>query len=100
MKGWEYFRESMQDYKLPVQPKLRVYNLEDFLKDLEVNKDNDILFIPGLESYKHIEQQYLQTKGQTSLVLARDYTHSFFSTSQLWFRRIVLSLTSRQPPTW
>lgn len=100
LKGWKYFREQMKEYKLPVEPKLRVYNLEDFLKDLEVTKDINILFIPGLDSYKQIEQQHLETKGKTKLASTREYTTSSISTGQLWLRRIILSLTSRQPPIW
>lgn len=100
LKGWKYFREQMKEYNLPVEPKLRVYNLEDFLKDLELTKASNILFIPGLDSYKQIEQQHLDTKSKTQLVLTRDYTTSSISTSQLWFKRLILSLTSRQPPIW
>ena len=100
LQGWKYFREHMKEYNLPLKPNLRVYNLEDFLKDLEVSKESNILFVPSLESYKHIEQQHIKTKGKTNLVMLREYTTSSISTSQLWFKRIILSLTSRQPPAW
>lgn len=102
LQGWKYFRKQMKEYNLPLQPNLRVYNLEDFLKDLEVSKDKDsnILFVPSLESYKHIEQQHIKTKGKTNLVMLRECTTTSISTSQLWLKRIILSLTSRQPPTW
>ena len=100
LQGWKYFKEQMKEYKLPIEPKLRVYNLEDFLKDLEVTKDNNILFVPGLDSYQQVEQQHLQAKGKAQLVWTREYATSSISTAQLWFRRIILSLTSRQPPVW
>lgn len=100
LKGWKYFREQMKEYKLPVEPNLRVYNLEDFFKDLEVTKDKNILFVPGLDSYKHMEKQYMDNKDKMKLVSTSEYTKSSTSTIQLWFRRIILSLTSRQPPIW
>ncbi len=101
LKGWQYFRQQMQEYKLPVKPVLRVYNLEDFLKDMENSpQTEDILVIPSLESYEYIKKQYIYQEEKTSLNMLIRNMNFYKSMAQLWCHRIILSLTSRQPPSW
>nr|YP_009313674.1 Hypothetical protein ORF_2 [Helminthocladia australis]SCW21928.1 Hypothetical protein ORF_2 [Helminthocladia australis] len=101
LDAWRHFRDKQVDYRLPFQPSLRVYNLEDFLKDNEINKDlanKNILFIPSGEAYNNIKSTYLcKSADNNSLHKQLSYYKLTFS---LWTQRLICSLTSKQPPNW
>nr|YP_010988344.1 hypothetical protein UYM82_pgp035 [Rhodochorton tenue]WOK79540.1 hypothetical protein [Rhodochorton tenue] len=102
LQGWKNFCEQMKEYNLPSKPILRVYNLEDFLKDMEANDysaSRNFLFVPGSESYQNIEQKYLVDRP-TNVKVINKYAFPYVSTAKLWFQRMIWSLTSRQPPSW
>nr|YP_009314492.1 Hypothetical protein ORF_2 [Liagoropsis maxima]SCW22746.1 Hypothetical protein ORF_2 [Liagoropsis maxima] len=101
MQAWKHFKDNMSDYKLPKQPKLRVYNLEDFLKDNEQQVDlvnRNFLFIPGKEAYTEIQNK--SSDENLYLDSHRKQLATYKLTLKLWAQRIVWSLTSRQPPNW
>ena len=55
LQAWQAFCQANPKYKLPSQPVLRVYNLEDFLKDQEQQKPDDFLLMPTIAvSYTHL----------------------------------------------
>jgi hypothetical protein len=101
--AWQKFRTTMPEYKLPKSPKLRVYNLEDFIKDQESNQDANIgkfLLVPGLESYSEIIEVQNAKEIQTWFNKAVGYSSQYVLLTRLWGQRILWSLTSRQPPNW
>jgi hypothetical protein len=103
LQGWQQFCENMPQYKLPKKPILRVYNLEDFLKDNECKypvRDKDFIFIPGKDSYKEIEHQYFDQDLKNSYQYKNTYLFHHVLSCKLWLQRIIWSLTSRQPPSW
>nr|YP_010986222.1 hypothetical protein UYL67_pgp198 [Pachymeniopsis lanceolata]WOL37140.1 hypothetical protein [Pachymeniopsis lanceolata] len=97
--AWQKFREENKDYTLPSYPKLLVYNLEDFIKACESNKEiynKNILFVPSKESYDFVKQYY-NNPSQIHMLQK-------FSSTLLYFKvlskRMLWSLTSRQPMNW
>nr|YP_009313878.1 Hypothetical protein ORF_2 [Hommersandiophycus borowitzkae]SCW22132.1 Hypothetical protein ORF_2 [Hommersandiophycus borowitzkae] len=101
LKAWDNFRNLKADLKLPRKPQLRVYNLEDFLKDNETTADlahKNFLFIPSLESYQSIKSTSLNGHRQ-NIGISRHISH-YKLTASLWCQRLIWSLTSRQPPNW
>nr|YP_009313058.1 Hypothetical protein ORF_2 [Dermonema virens]SCW21312.1 Hypothetical protein ORF_2 [Dermonema virens] len=99
LKAWNYFRSTNIDFKLPIKPKLRVYNLEDFLQDSEHNKDlinKKILFIPSDVSYDSIKSVESKKTGNYHAL----YKHMLYYklTFSLWTQRLICSLVSKQPP--
>nr|YP_009392227.1 hypothetical protein [Osmundaria fimbriata]ARW60789.1 hypothetical protein [Osmundaria fimbriata] len=99
LTAWRKFRQEHNDYKLPVQPKVYISNLETFLQtpDYQQNKES-IIFLPSMETYKFIRKN--------SLFNAKEFTNlrqfavnKGFYIKTLFFR-IFWSLTSRQPINW
>jgi hypothetical protein len=103
LRAWQHFRQEMGEYDLPSKPVLRVYNLEDFLKDTESNNqisNRNFLLIPGHESYYSMQKKYLDIAGQSAVRTIHEYLFPYVFTSKLWLQRAIWSLTSRQPPSW
>lgn len=98
--AWKNFYQSNSKYHLPSQPILRVYNLEDFLKDQEQKVPDKFLFIPSQDSYQQIKSDYLKEQNMNSYQSITQNSSSYFLTGKLWLKRIIWSLTSRQPPNW
>nr|QHD45175.1 Ycf80 [Grateloupia turuturu] len=99
LTAWQKFKKENINYSLPSYPQLLVYNLEDFIKTWENDKQNhgkDILFVPSKESYNFVKQYY---NNQSQLSVLQK-----FSSTLLYFKvlgkRILWSLTSRQPMSW
>lgn len=97
--AWKKFCYESKDYKLPLNPKIMVYNLEDFLKTCEFNnqiKQRNLLFIPTKESYKFIYKRKSE-KFKNQII-------QIFSSKILFIKvfskRLIWSLTSRQPISW
>ena len=97
--AWQKFRESVKLYDLPMQPKITVYNIESFIKDLE-KKDEKInqnyLIIPAQESYNFVKTQAKNRLSMNTL----DKISKKLIPLQIMVKRIVWSLTSRQPTNW
>nr|YP_009295711.1 conserved hypothetical plastid protein [Mastocarpus papillatus]AOL58195.1 conserved hypothetical plastid protein [Mastocarpus papillatus] len=99
--AWNKFIQQNNNYRLPVKPNILIYNLEDFLKFHEDENSNNIdkknfLFIPTKESYEFI-------KDNISKASQRYFPHTFhsqFLRFQIITKRIIWSLTSRQPINW
>jgi len=101
--AWQNFYKEMKEYNLPTQPTLRVYNLEDFLKDIEFTNKveySNFLFIPGHDAYYSIQNKYNYITGMTTLQAISEPLLPYVFTSKLWLQRTIWSLTSRQPPSW
>nr|YP_009315311.1 Hypothetical protein ORF_2 [Yamadaella caenomyce]SCW23766.1 Hypothetical protein ORF_2 [Yamadaella caenomyce] len=99
LDAWSDFRYKHPSMKLPVMPRLRVYNLEDFLKDNEKNEDiinKNFLFIPSKESYQNLQMSKEQRTSSTSAVSPYfDYCKVVIN---LWSQRLLWSLTNSQAP--
>lgn len=98
--AWKNFCQSNSKYNLPSQPILRVYNLEDFLKDQEQKNPEKFVLIPSQGSYEQIKSDYLQEQNMNSYQQMSKNSSSYILTGKLWLKRIIWSLTSRQPPNW
>nr|YP_009628908.1 hypothetical protein [Balbiania investiens]QBX88691.1 hypothetical protein [Balbiania investiens] len=99
--AWKKFRTMMPDYKLPKYPKLRVYNLEDFIKDHEsdeLTNQQKFLLVPGEESYKRINDIHQEEQHSYGLYKIARFSSALILRAKLWSKKIVWSLTSRQPP--
>nr|SCW22949.1 Hypothetical protein ORF_2 [Nemalion sp. H.1444] len=101
LRAWKQFRLNLPDYNIPEIPKLRVYNLEDFLKDNEQSihsSKQDFIFIPGSNAYEEINDKRFETSSSRAHIDTR--TSIYKLTLSLWTKRLIWSLTSRQPPNW
>lgn len=100
--AWNLFREQYTDYRLPVQPIIKVSNLEDFLnKNINTNNIKNkelkqILFVPSLETYTSIKN-HLNLRYHNNL--NQIISNKLLVTKSL-FQRMIWSLTSRQPINW
>ncbi len=80
-------------------PDLIVYNLESFIEDqfsLGEGLMRSFLLVPSQNSYWFTKNHFLRKKTN----LMRDSVASYISFAQLWSKRILWSLTSRQPKDW
>nr|QHO64204.1 hypothetical protein [Lympha mucosa] len=100
--AWANFRKQMPLMKLPNKPVLMVYNLEDFLKDYERNLDLQIhneqfLLVPSKEVYKEISKNSANFIKQNWLERLYHKCYPYLLTCNIWSKRAIWSLTSRQP---
>lgn len=90
--AWKKMKEKYKDYSIPKYPKIIVYNLEDYIN----TTNTKFLLIPSKESFDFIKSK--------SFYKNKNYITQVFSSKLLGIRvltkRIVWSLTSRQPNTW
>nr|YP_009293868.1 hypothetical protein Ahnf_071 [Ahnfeltia plicata]AOM65556.1 hypothetical protein Ahnf_071 [Ahnfeltia plicata]UAT97337.1 hypothetical protein Ahn.pli.Chile.pt_010 [Ahnfeltia plicata] len=97
--AWQKFRHEHSEYKLPSVPKLMVYNLEDLLSrdesDISISQKN-YFFVPAQESY------YFMTNNEIkqSKISKSSYLNHKMLYAKVWAKRILWSLTSRQPINW
>lgn len=99
INAWLKFKKQMNHYYLPHHPQLDIYNLESFINNYEKNKmfsKHQIIFIPSRESYKYIKTN-LPLASQLNLVQKFMNTYVYF---KIITKRIIWSLTSRQPIHW
>nr|YP_010986023.1 hypothetical protein NDC12_pgp195 [Polyopes affinis]WOL36941.1 hypothetical protein [Polyopes affinis] len=97
--AWQKFKKQATDYNLPSYPKILVYNLEDFMKTFEDNKqvhERNILLIPSQESFQFLKQRY---NKQSQIHILQKFSSSLLYLKVL-SKRILWSLTSRQPTSW
>lgn len=101
VNAWQQFAKQMSDYKLPSSPTLRVYNLEDFLKDCESqNSLESFLIVPGNDSYNDILYRKVSAGQSGQYQNVEGCSSPYILTCKLWVQRLLWSLTSRQPPNW
>nr|QCI04589.1 hypothetical protein [Apoglossum ruscifolium] len=95
--AWNKFKLEHSYYKLPKKPFIHVSNLEYFLKiSNDYDKDNYFVFIPSIQTYNFIKKDK-QVKDM-NLVKYFCINKSIYIKSL--FKRIVWSLSSRQPVNW
>ena len=96
---WHQINSNVLSSHVKKMPNLVVYNLEYFIKD-QVNSLNNLkypfLLVPSKSSYKFTKEKQLRKNTK----IAYDSIQSYWSHLQLWSKRIVWSLTSRQPNNW
>ena len=94
--AWHKFVKNHKCYNLPSRPAILVYNLEDFLKNdlknqyLDPNKLN-VLFIPNRTSYEFVAQSEQKSN------YIHNYWYNQISYFRVMFKRLVWSLTTKQP---
>uniref|UniRef100_UPI003002AA9B hypothetical protein n=1 Tax=Anunuuluaehu liula TaxID=3049639 RepID=UPI003002AA9B len=97
--AWQKFIEQNCNYNLPNKPNILIYNLEDFLKLYENNSDicnKNLLFVPIQESYEFVKANTSnKSQRNVSQILLKQFLRL-----QIITKRIVWSLTSRQPINW
>lgn len=94
--AWKKFMHKHKDYYLPSKPNILVYNLEGWLQNYQEASNlyrKDILFMPNKESYKFINF----SKGQNNNDLMSQSLSKQFLYLQTLSKKLVWSLTSRQP---
>nr|YP_009296227.1 hypothetical protein Sebd_075 [Sebdenia flabellata]AOM65162.1 hypothetical protein Sebd_075 [Sebdenia flabellata] len=97
--AWKKFRQHFKNYKLPIHPKITVYNLEDFLKTCEGNRQissRNLLFVPSKNSYEFVKNNVLHS---FQLNMSKIFSSKLLYL-QILSKRIIWSLTSRQPNNW
>nr|YP_009244291.1 hypothetical protein Gvag_077 [Gelidium vagum]AMK96533.1 hypothetical protein Gvag_077 [Gelidium vagum] len=97
--AWKKFKKKMTTYDLPEKPKITVYNIESLIKDCEkhsLDKNQQLFFIPAQESYNFIKQQKSNMVSKNVL----DKIYKQLIPVQIIAKRVLWSLTSRQPINW
>lgn len=97
--SWNNFlkKQSYSNSKVQKCPELVVYNLEDFLEEQINAYDRDhlpFLLVPSKGCYEFAKNSQLKT------YIINNVTSTYFSYFRLWAKRILWSLTSRQPQDW
>jgi len=91
---WNKLNNDLFNVKRPSRPSLIVSNLEDSISNsFNYNKKYKFLLVPSQESYNFTKQYQLRNK--MNLVYSTISNH--ISSIELWSKRILWSLTSRQP---
>lgn len=82
-----------------MKPNLTVYNLESFIQDEAYKDDKQVdrrILVPSESTYWFAKKHFLQKK--INLLHGNILTHT--SSMQLWSKRVLWSLTSKQPCGW
>jgi len=101
LNAWTKINAKYPEYRLPSIPQLRLYNLEDFLKDQEVqDSPESFILMPGPgSSIPNLESlQLINSDGKLQHIEA--VSSRPILASKLWLQRLVWSLTRRKPPQW
>lgn len=96
LKVWSQVNNKMSSSDFVKMPNVFVYNLECFIKDQVNCIDNlndSFLLVPSQSSYQFAKEK--QLKKNTKIIY--ETMQSYLSYLQLWSKRVVWSLTSRQP---
>lgn len=97
--AWKKFKNHLSMYDLPARPKVTVYNIEGFIKDLDSEdnlQDKESIFIPAQDSYQFIKKQTRNALSKT--IFAKIFSQ--LMPVQIIVKRVIWSLTSRQPVNW
>lgn len=103
--AWDKFCDENKDLELPGEPNLEIYNLENYLTDLEHSEENsikEISFISTQESFKNLELE-TQLKSKPSTHSRSKQLKKLASEKlkqvQIFSKKILWVLTSDTLPT-
>lgn len=104
-KVWNLYRLKNKDWKLPEKPSLEIYNLENYLLDLEKSDTNlaqETIFVPPYESYLY-SKQAVQNSDLAQDRSIKDNIDHYISTKvkslQRFYKGIIWLLTSDTLPS-
>lgn len=103
MKAWKVFLINKSELSLSTKPNIEIYNLENFLLDLENNPDKsvDISFIPPYESYLELKSQNSQ-KAFSKISFAEEClykTRLYLKNLERFYKGLVWLFTSDTLPS-
>jgi hypothetical protein len=85
LKAWKVFLAKKSQFSLNTKPSIEIYNLENFLIDLENTPDNslELSFIPPYKSY-------IELKSRTSQqpVLKSSFTQEYLYKTRLYMKSL------------
>jgi len=94
MSAWNKLNYKLLNKQKSSRPDLIVYNLEDFIaNNFNYKSKNKLLLVPSEDSYNFTKKYQLRT----NLDIVYKTISNKISTLELWSKRILWSLTSRQP---
>jgi hypothetical protein len=103
IKAWKVFLVKKSQLSLSTKPSIEIYNLENFLLDLENSPDNslEIAFIPPYESYLELKSQNTQKLFvKSSLIEESLYkTRLYLKNLERFYKGIVWLFTSDTLPS-
>jgi hypothetical protein len=104
-KVWSLYRLRNKELNLPEKPHLEIYNLENYLLDLEkanVNLTQQTIFVPPYDSYMHSKQlvQELQLRTDMSVRKTIDqYVATKIKSLQRFYKGMIWLVTSDTLPS-
>lgn len=104
-KVWNLYKLKNKELNLPEKPSLEIYNLENYLLDLEkgdISLTNQTVFVPPYESYLHSKQLVQQSKMETEVSI-KETMDKYISTQvkslQRFYKGIIWLVTSDTLPS-
>jgi hypothetical protein len=103
-KVWELYRSKNEELNLPDKPLLEIYNLENYLLDLEkgdISLTEQTIFIPSYDSYLYSKQLVQKSKieKETSIQEKMDtHVNTFVKSVQRFYKGIIWLVTSDTLP--
>lgn len=103
-KVWDFYKSKNKDLKLPEKPVLEIYNLENYLLDLEkgnVNLTEQTIFIPSYDSYLYSKQLVHESKIEKEISMqekVETYINTRVKSLQRFYKGIVWLITSDTLP--
>lgn len=100
---WEKFCVRHSQLRLPKQPVVQVYNLEDYLSDCEVmltDQCKNFRVIPSSDTYNFTSKKGHQNKNS---IISYYYNYKLMPVAKrlsLWSRYLFWSLTTSRRPDW
>jgi hypothetical protein len=104
IRAWNVYSAKHPELHLPSEPNLELYNLENFLNDLEIsNKDNmlDLVLVPPYNSYISFKSKTVeQDKPSYSYIEKQSYNAKLqLKNIQRFYKGLVWLLTSDTLPS-
>jgi len=101
MMAWNKFKEDNGQYQFPKLPSIYVSNLEKFLQKShsDQKQEQSYIFIPSIKTYKFIKSFKEKEKIERKNIWKYNFVSRNLYLKGL-FKRVVWSLTSRQPTNW
>lgn len=102
-KTWEKFSIKHSRLRLPKQPIVQVYNLEDYLLDCETlltSQCKNFRIVPSTDSYDFMAKKGHQNKKS---IISHYYNYKLMPMAKklnLWYRYCFWSVTSSRRPDW
>nr|QUE28504.1 hypothetical protein [Porphyrostromium boryanum] len=101
--AWENFCIRHSQLRLPKQPTVQVYNLEDYLSDCEIvltNQCKNFRIVPSLDAHSFTSKKGHQNKNS---IMSYYYNYKLMPVAKrlnLWSRYLFWSLTTSRRPDW